>query len=75
MTFQWKWEMFAHVLKRSTRRQSRVETLATLVMWFAAGAFVTSTVAALFATHEPGQLIDLAGGSTAALGALVLKAL
>jgi len=56
-----------------TERHKRVEALATLVMWFAAGAFATSTLASSFTSYE-GQLVGAAGGAIAAIVAIVYKA-
>jgi hypothetical protein len=69
------WEMLAQLFHRESGRHSRVEAAATLVMWFAAGAFVTSTVAPVFGgPPEPSQLVDAAGGLTAAVMAIICKA-
>jgi hypothetical protein len=67
--------MLTTVFRRSTRRHGRVEAFATFIMWFAAGAFVTSTIGPMLTSHEPGQLIDAAGGAAAAVAAIIFKAL
>lgn len=65
-------KMARTVLHASEPRHVRVEALATIVMWFAAGAFAFSTVASTFAYE--GQLIGVAGGALAALLAIICKA-
>lgn len=66
-------KMVRTLLHESTRRHGRVEALAMLVMWFAAGAFATSTIAATFTSYE-GQIIGAAGGAVAAITAVFCKA-
>jgi hypothetical protein len=46
-------------------RHERVEAVATVVMWFAAGAFATSTIVATFTSYES-HLIAVAGGAVVA---------
>lgn len=69
------WNMFVQIFHGEVGRHSRVEACATLVMWFALGAFVTSTVAPFFGSApEPSQLVDAAGGCGAVLTAIICKA-
>lgn len=69
------WNMVTQVFHRESGRHSRVEAGAHLIMWFAAGAFITSTVAPFFGgPPEPSQLVDAAGGAGAALTAILCKA-
>ena len=66
--------MIARIIHGESRSE-RVEAAATLVMWFAAGAFATSTIASIFATpHEPSQLVDIAGGMSAVVAVVLFKA-
>jgi hypothetical protein len=51
----------------SEPRQKRVRALATLVMLFAAGALVTSTVGGLVVEPDPAPFWDAVGGAVAVL--------
>jgi hypothetical protein len=66
-------KMIQTIFHSSTTRHGRVEAVATIVMWFSAGAFAVSTIASSFTSHE-GQLVGVAGGAVAAVTALFLKA-
>ena len=51
-------------------REERISAAVALVMWFAAGAFVTSTFVDFVVPHLGNNLTSVAGGVLAALLAL-----
>ena len=57
-------------LASAPSRRARLRSLANLVMWFAAGAYVTSTISGLIPFGPDGIAADLVGGAIAtAVGA------
>jgi len=65
--------MLGQVIHGETR-QERVNAAATLVMWFSAGAFVTSTVTQYLIPHHAGTPADLIGGVAVVALAVIFKA-
>jgi len=63
-----------HQAVHGNTRQERVNAISTLVMWFSAGAFVTSTLAQYMLPHHSGTSTDLIGGALVAGIAAIFKA-
>jgi hypothetical protein len=62
MTMAGKKELIGTILAAETPRQIRVQSLASLVIWFAVGALASSAVLPMIAQHPPGPLWDAAAG-------------
>lgn len=63
-----------HQVIHGETRQEQVNALATLIMWFSAGAFVTSTLAQYVIPHHSGTPADIIGGVLVAGAAAMFKA-
>jgi hypothetical protein len=65
--------MASQVFQARTR-PDRVSAAATLIMWFAAGAFVTSTLTLYTPLLSHGLVTDVVGGIVTAAAVLLFKA-
>ncbi len=61
-------------IARASSPQARLRSLANLLMWFAAGAYVTSTVTGLAPFGPDGLVTDVVGGLLATAVGVSAKA-